>query len=284
MKLVLSRKGFDSGTGGHPSPILPDGRMLSLPIPSSLDVLKYDEIRAMPGKSVQDILTELDAHPRIEAKGAHLDPDLVEMARPRKPGWRPALGQVEAAAGHLRNQKIGPRDLFLFYGWFRQTEAIDGRLRFKKGAEDLHIIYGYLQVDTVCPVKDLEGLPEWLLDHPHTLPSRLLLKNNSIFIARPTLSWNHSMSGAGTFRFSDRLVLTQRGMSRGRWNLDPALFRHLPITYHSLDSWKAGYFQSYARAQEYVVDADGPAEMWARSLIDEVAISTSNCIQAQRKI
>ena len=33
MKLVLSRKGFDSSSGGCPSPILPDGQMLSLPIP-----------------------------------------------------------------------------------------------------------------------------------------------------------------------------------------------------------------------------------------------------------
>lgn len=33
MKLILSRKGFDTHNGGGPSPILPDGRMLSLPIP-----------------------------------------------------------------------------------------------------------------------------------------------------------------------------------------------------------------------------------------------------------
>ncbi len=33
MKVVLSRKGFDSANGGIPSPIMPDGTMLSLPIP-----------------------------------------------------------------------------------------------------------------------------------------------------------------------------------------------------------------------------------------------------------
>jgi len=38
MKIILSRKGFDSEAGGYPSPILPDGTMLSLPIPS------YDKI------------------------------------------------------------------------------------------------------------------------------------------------------------------------------------------------------------------------------------------------
>ncbi|MGC9779576.1 MAG: hypothetical protein HZR80_10075 [Candidatus Heimdallarchaeota archaeon] len=34
MKVILSRKGFDSSYGGHPSPILPDGTLISLPIPS----------------------------------------------------------------------------------------------------------------------------------------------------------------------------------------------------------------------------------------------------------
>jgi hypothetical protein len=37
MKVILSRKGFDSGYGGIPSPVLPDGTMLSLPIPSKGD-------------------------------------------------------------------------------------------------------------------------------------------------------------------------------------------------------------------------------------------------------
>lgn len=34
MKLVLSRKGFDSGYVGFPSPILPDGRLISIQIPN----------------------------------------------------------------------------------------------------------------------------------------------------------------------------------------------------------------------------------------------------------
>lgn len=34
-KIILSRKGFDSKYGGIPSPILPDGAMLSFPIPAN---------------------------------------------------------------------------------------------------------------------------------------------------------------------------------------------------------------------------------------------------------
>ena len=41
MKIILSRKGFDSGYGGCPNPILPDGTLLSLPIPSRNEKVKY---------------------------------------------------------------------------------------------------------------------------------------------------------------------------------------------------------------------------------------------------
>ena len=37
MKLILSRKGFDSSCGEQASPIMPDGTLLSLPIPDDED-------------------------------------------------------------------------------------------------------------------------------------------------------------------------------------------------------------------------------------------------------
>lgn len=37
MKIILSRKGFDSSAGGVASPILPGGEMISLPIPETGD-------------------------------------------------------------------------------------------------------------------------------------------------------------------------------------------------------------------------------------------------------
>ena len=48
MRLILSRKGSDTSFGSVPSPIFPDGRMVSLPIPdksSSVtcgDILRLD--------------------------------------------------------------------------------------------------------------------------------------------------------------------------------------------------------------------------------------------------
>ena len=44
MKLIISRKGFDDTYGGGASPILPEGRMVSMPIPEP-GQRGYDTIR-----------------------------------------------------------------------------------------------------------------------------------------------------------------------------------------------------------------------------------------------
>ena len=41
MKVILSRKGMDSEAGGMASPILPDGTLLSLPIPGENSNQQY---------------------------------------------------------------------------------------------------------------------------------------------------------------------------------------------------------------------------------------------------
>ena len=46
MKVILSRKGFDSEFGGYPSPILPNGQMISLPIPDQNEELRYSDVMA----------------------------------------------------------------------------------------------------------------------------------------------------------------------------------------------------------------------------------------------
>jgi hypothetical protein len=267
VKLILSRKGFDSSVGGHPSPILPDGTMLSLPIPSRFDTTKYDDLSGPGENSYGDIIRQLGIGGGTDGKGAHLDPDLLHNVRPRRAGWRPALGQIDAAAGHLRNQGVKSGDLFLFYGWFRPTEEINGKLGFIPSRSGFHAIYGYLEADLVLRAPAYEMLPHWLLDHPHAVPRRLSKSTNTIYVAAPRLTGHPSLPGSGVFRFDERLVLTQAGMSRSRWNLEPGLFQHLTISYHRTDAWRDGYFQSYPRAQEYVIDADETATRWATNLI-----------------
>lgn len=267
MKVILSRKGFDSSVGGHPSPVLPDGMMLSLPIPSSNDSLAYDATTSPDGRTCADVLADLGGRDRIAGKGAHLDPDLIPGSRPRRPGWRPSFGQIGAASGHLRNQGVGPGDLFLFYGWFRPTESVAGRLQFKQAGEGVHAIFGYLQVGEVIRTAEGDDVPGWLADHPHASAHRVKKSTNAIYVAAETLSWDTETLGAGVFRFRPELVLSKPGMSRSCWALDRNIFGGVDISYHSHDSWHDGFFKSYPRAQEYVISSNEKISNWARQLI-----------------
>jgi hypothetical protein len=267
LKIILSRKGFDGSAGGHASPILPDGKMLSLPIPSSLDSLGYHEIAAPDRKSVGQIIDELAAGAEIGHKGAHLDPDLVRGARPRLPGWRPSLGQIGAAGRHLRNEGVSDGDLFLFFGWFRHAEQGADGLHFCRGSNGFHAIFGYLEIGKTLRADAHADFPPWLRDHPHAEPSRMAKSSNTVYVATRRLSLHPSYPGAGVFRFSDRNVLTKNGCSRGRWGLDSTLFRHVKTSYHKESAWRDEYFQSYPRAQEYVIHADSPIIAWASRMI-----------------
>jgi putative DNA base modification enzyme with NMAD domain len=91
MKLILSRKGFDSGDGGVASPILPDGRMISLPVTYSHSRLKYSGVR-WDGGDLGAIVRQLTKGRIKPSRGAHLDPDLRRDALKRKPGWRQLFG------------------------------------------------------------------------------------------------------------------------------------------------------------------------------------------------
>jgi hypothetical protein len=49
MQLIFSRKGFDSTYGGGASPILPDGTMLSIPIPEENSGIRYADLQTPRG-------------------------------------------------------------------------------------------------------------------------------------------------------------------------------------------------------------------------------------------
>lgn len=269
MKIVLSRKGFDSSIGGHPSPVLPDGKMLSLPIPWHRDKLKYHDIIAPGGKTYAQIIRELNPEVEIEDKRAHFDPDLVQAARTRPPDWLPAFGQDSAAASHLRNQGVSRQDLFLFFGWFRHTAEDEEGLRFCGDDYGFHAIFGYLEIgDIICANEDVQ-LPNLLNGHPHASAAQRRRSSNTIYVAAPKLSFHPSFPGAGVFEFDERKVLTKDGELRSRWNLHPEIFRNVEISYHSENSWKDGYFQSAGRGQEFVIHADEKVIEWARSLIKD---------------
>ena len=152
MKLVLSRKGFDARHGGIPSPILPDGTLLPLPIPHPAEPTSLGQIPLPLGSpALEELLPDLSGGRLDPELSVHADPQLVPPADAR-PGWRPCLGQAGAAAGHLRREGVGVGDLFLFFGWFRDVERRHGRWVYRSASPDLHLMFGWLEVGEVLPL------------------------------------------------------------------------------------------------------------------------------------
>jgi len=287
MKLILSRKGFDSSFGGCASPIFEDGSFVSLPIPHGFVSppppdpparVNFSDIGGdrRIGAIVED-LTIRRSSPVKASDPIHLDPDLRMDSLPRKAGWRPLFGQADAAQRHLDKHGVGPGDIFLFFGWFREVEQYAGRFRFRPAAPDLHIFFGWLEVGDVWRLgKDSYSVPDWASMHPHVAAN--YGSTNTIYVAAGT----DTAYAAGTFRsVVDQLVLTAPASNRSFWRLPKWFYvseRGSGLSYHSNPGrWQLDqncvYLQSVARGQEFVLDThDYPEAVdWAKRLIAENA-------------
>jgi len=319
MKIILSRKGFDSSYGGYASPIFPDGSILSLPIPnmrylqaqlnrnkrwlyfdgSEYIPSKYKDLRiptpirrslsklGVEIKNFRDLLINLLPNGKIKEKinkkietfdsnvnwYCHLDPDLKTDFLPRNLEWSAIFGQVKAAQSHLQNEKVGRNDLFLYFGWFRKTKIIKekgkSRLIYDSGdKEGRHLIYGYLQIDKILTKKNESQINSWMKPHPHLGKNLWNTKNNTLYIANKTLSWNENYFGGGYFHFNEDLVLTEENKKknpkgkRSLWK-----YNYFPIgtdiTYHNKERWvkkvdengnQLEFFQSAYPGQEFVIN------------------------------
>jgi hypothetical protein len=283
MKLILSRKGFDSSAGGVPSPVFPDGRMVSLPIPDKSSVIPYDAI-LYNGGSLGNLVEQLTCGRVPSQYRAHIDPDLAYDSLPRLPGWQPIFGQTGQAQTHLRNNGVGPGDLFLFFGLFRRVELVRGSYRWAPQARPRHVIWGWLQVAEVLAVDSVKLVDyQWAEYHPHF--HRGADPNNVVYLARRHLEagrlTNASLPGAGTFTgFSGIQQLTAVHADKTTtWEL-PGWFHpcegRTPLTYHAdAKRWQqCGHrteLQAVARGQEFVLDcAEYPEALdWACSLLDQ---------------
>src|SRR2546421_6117027 len=224
MKIILSRKGFDSSMGKVPSPIFPSGELCSLPIPENAPgshLKRYEEIK-FGHLNLGDLVCDLTQQKINPGKFVHLDPDLIAGSVPRQPGWKPIFGQVGAAERHLQNQDVINGDIFLFYGWFRQVEQYAGIYRYVKNAPDLHVIFGWLQIERRIPIINRSKIPSWALDHAHFLREKRPIIE-SIYIATDSLQLpgtSINLPGAAIFpKFDSILCLTAPGKSRSKWQL-----------------------------------------------------------------
>lgn len=261
MKVILSRKGFDNQYGGQPSPIFPDGTLLSFPIPAKNEKIRFSEI-FYDGKSYLEIIKELKKSTQIKDNYVcHLDPDIRFIKERNIKNWRPLFGQSGSALGHLDKQEVGIGDIFLFFGSFRKTEIINNQLQYVKSAPEVHLIYAFMQVGKIYR----NSFPEDILYHPHT-EDFSSNSNNAIYESSEKLSFIEDVKGADNLKFHDLLVLTKPGYSKSKWEL-PEIFKELSISYHTKDSFKEDYFQSAAKGQEFVVKDGDKLIPWMTELI-----------------
>jgi len=267
MKVIISRKGFDSGFGGCPSPILPDGTMLSMPIPIEKEnnALLFTEIE-YKNRTYSEYLKQLN--PKKNYEFCHLDPDIRANVR-KTPisNWQPAFGQCEAAQSHLKNCGVTVGDLFLFFGYYRKTEDDgSGNLKYIRTAPEIQALYGYLQIGDIIKDDDVKKYP-W---HPHCDSCYFKPNgNNTLYLASEKLLINGEdtdLPGYGVFRYSDDVVLTKDGLSRSRWKLldwmkDAKISRHFP------KDIKEDYFQSVSIGQEFVIQENDAVTEWAKRII-----------------
>jgi hypothetical protein len=288
-RLVLSRKGWDSGFGGRPSPVLADGTMISLPIPYEDSDLTYSQCRAPNGQTYLEVLTRLGIdHVRRPVGGGrttriavaeaavHLDPDLYADARPRPEGWRPLFGQIGPSQVHLANQAVGPGDVFLFFGWFSPVDDLNGGLRYRPKADRVQALFGWLEIADVIAIDDAPT-PPWAREHPHVVGRdrpTFRDRHNTLYLAAERSSFVPGLPGGGVFTWSAALTLTQPGATPSVWRL-PLTFHPdntpAPLTHHGLEAWERDgehvILKSARIGQEFVVPMTKGIEAWVTDVI-----------------
>lgn len=262
MKIVFSRKGFDSSYGGFPSIILPEemgSKMISFPIPetnfaqcgwlaSDLSFILNDRSKL----SLKDIFVQLGIADKIRLSGKgianaddvkfHFDPEIQSVENIRSYA---AFGQSGAASSHLLSKGIESGDVFLFFGTFKKTLLEHGKITYDSAMHEIQAIWGYMIVDDIIHVNritesQVEKYPD-IKTHLHYLNKENEEGENIIICG----------SRFGTFDYAVKYCLTKLGYKKSFWEL-PDFFKNTNISYcGAVENPKR--FKSADIGQEFVV-------------------------------
>ncbi|MDP2409120.1 MAG: hypothetical protein Q8M26_02415 [Pseudolabrys sp.] len=241
MKIIFSRKGFDSGAGGFPSPIF-NGVPISLPIPTQRrSVTTYDHL------GLGEIVHGVTKGRLTGGSLCHHDP-MFEAGRC-------AFGQTGAAQAHLQNNGVSVGDVFIFFGLFSESGRSDRH----------HRIFGYLRVEKIfaigaAPGEDMQP-PGFTRPHPHIIGD--WNANNSLYVG----------VGRTAKHASNGLRLSRAGDGVSRWRV-PAWLRSTGLTYHRRpDRWDDDEtLNVVGRGQEFITDISGNSEAaaWLEETIRDI--------------
>lgn len=245
---------------------MPDGTLLSMPIMDSSGI-PFSDI-AWNDMTYADILKQLN--PNGTYFKCHVDPDIRKNRVNPINGWRPAFGQCQATEGQLRNAKVEPGDIFLFFGWFRRVEETAEGYRYVKRSKadfyagnDLQVIYGYMQVSEKITDQELIRKYYW---HPHSSDVHTGLVNNVLYLPTGKLSMAPKLKGNGTLDYRSDRVLTMAGKGRATWN-DYSFLMPEHVYGHKKNSAKDGGLYYAGQWQELIIyESDGLLD-WVKRIL-----------------
>ena len=292
MKIVLSRKDFDSSNGNVASPIFlhEDGTLslYSLPIPMRQAACEYADIQ-WNQSNLQVLISQLRYRKKTRLPDtAHLDPDLVRDAlKNRHRDWRPIFGQRGPQETQLQNMGVNDpagdrsgRPLFLFFGWYRETKSTNQKYAYVRKSPNIHALFGWLQVEQKITLKDREHrkqvgrLMPWAAKHPHVDCDDDDSVPNAIYVApkpgsetdRLVLDGRDTgLPASGMFRRFDPGAhrLTREGSTRTNWLLPlwfyrdsaPTLGMHSDVKRWTPNDPEHIRLRTVGRGQEFVFDS-----------------------------
>ena len=273
MKIVFSRKGWDSSAGGGPSPIFPNGSIHSLPIPEpnsgiAASSLTPPTLFHLGVPHLGPLFSNLSGRAgHSGATNVHVDP--VPDPRICAAGTGitdAAFGQDSAAASHLDNQGVGVGSLFLFFGLFRRIEKAGSNWRYVPQAPAIHLVWAWLHVGRVV-YPGVSPIPAGLGHHPHVRRATSYPNNNRLYLpSGGFILAGKSIAPSGVFgHYHPNRQLTQHGRPVGcsDWELPTWLVRggKLALSYHggvahhlAAPGATTVFFRSVGRGQEFVFD------------------------------
>ena len=266
MKIVLSRKGFDSASGGCPSFII-GNKLVSLRIADEHTKLKYSSVEIY-NYNLGKLFEKSGIKPKLNGKEistCHLDPDIEKGL----------FGQCSAAAQHLMNNNVEVGDLLLFFGWFRDFDIKNYKFS-KLDIAGKHCIYAYFKIGRILDLNKSAEKQEALklsATHPHiAYDSNEYNKTNLLYVAAPILTTNSKIRGCGRLKYSEQTTLTKPNENKSIWQL-PKCFLNTNMTYHTnKNRWSElnnnfCQLKSACRGQEFIINENKDIEKWAIELI-----------------
>ena len=249
MKIVFSRKGFDSSAGGVPSPII-NGQPVSIPIPAD-----HRSVTTFGHLGLGNIVREITKGRYTESSLCHHDP-MFERSKC-------AFGQSGAAQGHLAHNSVGIGDVFLFFGLFSNLD----------GSERHHRIFSYLRVEEMLNLGASPKLSDqptgFSNQHPHTIGQ--WNSNNTIYLGSGLIATNNDVA----------LRLTVEGNRNkvSEWRV-PRWLSETGLSYHAnRNRWGDKFtLQVVNRGQEFITDITGNIEAaaWLEMILTKIDSTKSH--------